>query len=56
MTGLNFSTEDNYCKLEMTSDNPESKNWSNLEWFKYLKGWMDTMIKLCEIGIFKKGE
>jgi len=56
MTGLDFKKDGNSITLSMHSDNPESKNWSNLEWYKWIKGWMETMIKLSECGSFKNKE
>ena len=54
MTGLELKKDGNNITLSMHSDNPESKNWTNLEWFKYIKGWMETMIKLSECAFKNK--
>jgi len=51
MTGLELIKNGNNITLSMHSDNPESKNWNNLKWFKWIKGWMETMIKLNECGL-----
>ena len=54
ITGFDFEIDGNCIILKMRSDNPESVNWSNVEWYKWIKGWMGTMIRLTDCGIFKK--
>ena len=53
MTGFEFKKDKNSITLNMRSDNPESEKWPNIEWYKWIKGWMETMINLSDCGVIE---